>query len=62
MSGVTVEQDAIGFWRCFLYVPERFSADRLFEAMFYSPFKDQLTYSQEIPNTAANFLSFSAFI
>lgn len=62
MSGVTVEQDAIGFWRCFLYVPERFSADRLFEAMFCSPFKDQLTYSQEIPNTAANFLSFSAFI
>lgn len=61
-SGVTAEQDAIGFWRCFLYVPGRFSAGRLSEATFWSPFKNQLTYSQEILDTAANFLSFSAFI
>lgn len=43
-------------------VPERFSADKLFEIAFCSPYKNQLTQSQEMVDTATNFLSFLAFI
>lgn len=61
-SGVMVEKDAVGFWRCFLYVPEKFSSDSLVKATFCNPFKNQLTYFQEVLDTAASFLSFLAFV
>lgn len=45
-----------------LSLPERSSSNRLVEATFCSPFKNQLTSFQEVLDTAASFLSFSAFI